>query len=151
MTHWLYVGLMLVHRLRRWPNITATLVRGLVSEKGAPPLWKKVFIISFLIKWQMCQKLLLPLVLLECLFLLSDYHSIWIWNCNFNLQMTTNEWLRGRMIQVQNSIFFCLCHFGKAKYIENNILKYLSHSSKNQDKIINIYFFTFKIDTFRQW
>ena len=40
------------------------------------------------------------------------------------------EWLRGEVIQVQNSIFFCLCHFGKVKYIENNILKYLRHSFK---------------------
>ena len=36
--------------------------------------------------------------------------------------------LRGKVIKVQNSIFFC--HFGKAKYKENNILKYPSHSSK---------------------
>ena len=40
-------------------------------------------------------------------------------------------WLRGKVIQVQSSIFLHLCHFGKDKYIENNILKYLSHSLKN--------------------
>ena len=41
---------------------------------------------------------------------------------------STIEWPRGKVIQVKNSIFFCLCHFEKAKYIENIILKYLSHS-----------------------
>ena len=40
------------------------------------------------------------------------------------------EWLRGKVIQVQNLMFFCLCHFGKVKYIGNNILKYRSNPLK---------------------
>ena len=47
----------------------------------------------------------------------------------------------------QNSIYFCLCHFGNVKYrayIGNNILKYLSHSLKCRDFLINIYFFHFR-------
>ena len=35
--------------------------------------------------------------------------------------MASNEWLRGKVIQMQNLIISCLCHFGKVKYIENNI------------------------------
>ena len=54
------------------------------------------------------------------------------------------EWLRGKVIQVQNSIFFCLCLFGKAKYIEIIILKYLSHSSTNAGLIIQHLFFHFQ-------
>ena len=38
------------------------------------------------------------------------------------------EWLRGKVIQ--NYSFYCLCHLGKAKYVENNILKYLIHLLK---------------------
>ena len=58
----------------------------------------------------------------------------------------------GKVIQVQNLFFFCLCNFGKTKYIGNKILKYLSHSVQKSELINqNIYFFTFKIDTFRQW
>ena len=58
-----------------------------------------------------------------------------------SVRLATFEWLRGKVIQVQNSIFFRLCHFGKAKYIENNILKYLSHSSTNVGLIIQHIFF----------
>ena len=62
-----------------------------------------------------------------------------------------NDWVRGKVIQVQNSIVFCLCHFGKVKFIGNNILKYLSDSLKNSRLINQHIFFSFKIDTFLQW
>ena len=64
-------------------------------------------------------------------------------------RVKTNEWLRGEVIQVQNSIVVRLCHFGKARYIENNILKYLSHSSKNSGLIDQHNFSHFQ--NFRQW
>ena len=44
-----------------------------------------------------------------------------------------NEWLRSKVIQVQKSIIFCLCHFRKVKYIRNNY-------TKISERIYKIYF-----------
>ena len=66
---------------------------------------------------------------------------------------TTNfkiEWIRGKVIKVQNSFFSCLydfwkvCDFGKVKYIGNNILKYLSHSLKIT-RLINLHKYIFSL------
>ena len=62
----------------------------------------------------------------------------------FCTSLVSIECLRGKVIQVKNSTFFCLCHFGKVKYIGNNILKYLSHSLKKSKLINQNIFFHFK-------
>ena len=72
------------------------------------------------------------------------YPELWIrWQ---HMNGSEVKWSKSKIL-----FFFCLCHFGKVKYIGNNILKYLSHSFKIARLIKQNFLFPFKIDTFLQW
>ena len=51
------------------------------------------------------------------------------------------ERFRGNVIQIQNSIIFCLFPFGRVIHIGNNIPKYLSHAL-NIARLINRHIFS---------